>query len=393
MRVDALLATGGKTYAQMPRYASKDGKGTDDLAAAIKLPNGVGMPNPARNVWITETALTTALNTSYMAEQISLFGIAVGGAFLLVGLGFGAAALGAVRLPKLAVPRRPARSRPRRSPSRSPSGAPGARRCSAERSRASGAPRGDPSRHRGSARARPARDARGGVRGRRSEETRVARRVRRATPASSSARPRSRRRAGAPRSAAGRRSSRARASPAKRSLRPASSAASSACACTSATLPSPPHCTLTRPPGRSAAASRANSASWSAIQWKVALEKTASTRSPSASVSVARSAWRTSTGSPASSSRARATMSGDASTAMTPPARQPLEQHAGDAARAAAGVEHGLVAAQLEAVEHGGGPLDVRTRDPVVGLRVPVAHLPAHVSAVVTGPPRSRSRS
>jgi len=99
MRVDALLATGGKTYADMPRFASKDGTGTDNEAAAVKLPNGVGMPNPARNVWITETALSTALNTSYMAEQISLFGIAVGGAFLLVGLAFGAVALGAVKLP------------------------------------------------------------------------------------------------------------------------------------------------------------------------------------------------------------------------------------------------------------------------------------------------------
>jgi hypothetical protein len=101
MRVDALLATGGKTYAQMPRFASKDGKGTDIEAQAIKFPNGVGMPNPARNVWITETALTTALNTSYMAEQISLFGIAVGAAFLLVGLAFGAVALGGVRVPSL----------------------------------------------------------------------------------------------------------------------------------------------------------------------------------------------------------------------------------------------------------------------------------------------------
>jgi hypothetical protein len=99
MRVDALLASGGKTYAQMPRYASKDGKGTNDLAAAITFPNGAGMPNPARNVWITETALTTALNTSYMAEQISLFGIAVGGAFLLVGLLIGGVSLGAVRVP------------------------------------------------------------------------------------------------------------------------------------------------------------------------------------------------------------------------------------------------------------------------------------------------------
>jgi hypothetical protein len=99
MRVDALIATGGKTYAQMPRYGSKDGKGTNDLAAAIKFPNGVGMPNPNRDVWITETALTTALNTSYMAEQISLFGIAVGAAFLLVGLAIASVALSGVRLP------------------------------------------------------------------------------------------------------------------------------------------------------------------------------------------------------------------------------------------------------------------------------------------------------
>jgi len=100
MRVDALIATGGRTYAQMPRFASTDGKGTNDEALAVKLPNGFGMPNPARNVWITETALSTALNTSYMAEQISLFGIAVGGAFLLVGLAFGAVALGGVRIPR-----------------------------------------------------------------------------------------------------------------------------------------------------------------------------------------------------------------------------------------------------------------------------------------------------
>lgn len=98
MRVDALLATGGKTYAQMPRYAGKDGRGTNVEAEAVKLPSG-GMPNPARNVWITETALSTALNTSYMAEQISLFAIAAGGAFLLVGFALGSAALGSFRVP------------------------------------------------------------------------------------------------------------------------------------------------------------------------------------------------------------------------------------------------------------------------------------------------------
>jgi len=102
MRVDALVATGGKTYAQMPRFATEDGKGTGNPALAQKMPNGQPMNNPARQVWVTETALSTALNTSYMAEQISLFGIAVGAAFLLVGLAFGVVALGGVRIPSLA---------------------------------------------------------------------------------------------------------------------------------------------------------------------------------------------------------------------------------------------------------------------------------------------------
>jgi hypothetical protein len=106
MRVDALIATGGKTYAQMPRFATDDGQGTNVESQAQRLPNGVAVNNPARNVWVTETALSTALNTSYMAEQISLFGIAVGAAFLLVGLAIGGAALGAVRLPSLAIARR-----------------------------------------------------------------------------------------------------------------------------------------------------------------------------------------------------------------------------------------------------------------------------------------------
>jgi hypothetical protein len=50
--------------------------------------------NGLRNLWVTETALTTALNTSFMAEQISLFGIVVGIALLLAGIGFGILAIG-----------------------------------------------------------------------------------------------------------------------------------------------------------------------------------------------------------------------------------------------------------------------------------------------------------
>src|SRR3954453_648777 len=38
MRIHALEATGGKTYSQMPQFATADGKGTDDPAAAAKDP-------------------------------------------------------------------------------------------------------------------------------------------------------------------------------------------------------------------------------------------------------------------------------------------------------------------------------------------------------------------
>ena len=46
------------------------------------------MSNPARDIWVTETALTTALNTAYFAENVALFSIVVGIALLLVGIGF-----------------------------------------------------------------------------------------------------------------------------------------------------------------------------------------------------------------------------------------------------------------------------------------------------------------
>lgn len=93
MRIHALEASGGLTYAQMPQYATADGKGTNDAAAALQQ-NGRPVSNAARNTWVTETALSTALNTSYLAEQVSIFGIVVGVALLLSGIGFGILALG-----------------------------------------------------------------------------------------------------------------------------------------------------------------------------------------------------------------------------------------------------------------------------------------------------------
>ncbi len=92
MHEHALEASGGLTYSQLGRYVSaKDPEnpaGTSDAAAALKDEKGNPVANAARNTWVTETALSTALNVSYMAEQVALFGIVVGVAMLLVGIGF-----------------------------------------------------------------------------------------------------------------------------------------------------------------------------------------------------------------------------------------------------------------------------------------------------------------
>jgi hypothetical protein len=41
-------------------------------------------------MWVTETALTTALQTAYFAEQVALFSIVIGVALLLPGTADGA---------------------------------------------------------------------------------------------------------------------------------------------------------------------------------------------------------------------------------------------------------------------------------------------------------------
>jgi hypothetical protein len=98
MREHTLESTDGLTYAEMGRFQSAgnpdDPKGTSDEAAAAKDDSGQPISNGARNTWVTETALTTALNMSYMAEQLALFGIVVGVALLLTGIGFLVLAIG-----------------------------------------------------------------------------------------------------------------------------------------------------------------------------------------------------------------------------------------------------------------------------------------------------------
>jgi len=50
MRIHTLEATSGKTYAQMPQYATDDGKGTNDPAQAAKGPDGSPQSNATRNI-------------------------------------------------------------------------------------------------------------------------------------------------------------------------------------------------------------------------------------------------------------------------------------------------------------------------------------------------------
>ena len=104
MRIHALEASQGLTYAEMGRYQAlptapkqfTDGAGgTSDTKYAVVDPKTKQpVDNGRRNVWVTETALSTALNASYMAESLSLFGILVGIALLLSGIGFGILAVG-----------------------------------------------------------------------------------------------------------------------------------------------------------------------------------------------------------------------------------------------------------------------------------------------------------
>ena len=89
IRKHTLADTGGKTYAQMPRYIGKDGKPTnDEKAAAIDPESGEPQSNPERQIWITSTALSTALNTSFFAESVATFAVVMGIALVLIGIGF-----------------------------------------------------------------------------------------------------------------------------------------------------------------------------------------------------------------------------------------------------------------------------------------------------------------
>jgi len=97
LRIHALGASNGLTYAQMGRYLAKpdappaatdfNGATSDEKYAVVDPKSQYPVANPTRELWVTATALSSALNLAYTAEQISLFGIVVGIALLLSGIG------------------------------------------------------------------------------------------------------------------------------------------------------------------------------------------------------------------------------------------------------------------------------------------------------------------
>ncbi|HET8652174.1 MAG TPA: hypothetical protein VFM13_06350 [Gaiellaceae bacterium] len=96
MRIHALESTGGKVYAEMGRYLTASGEETSDPNEAAK-ENGRPVPNQARDIWVTETALASALNMAFFAEQVSNFGMVVAIALILAGIGFAILAFAAFR--------------------------------------------------------------------------------------------------------------------------------------------------------------------------------------------------------------------------------------------------------------------------------------------------------
>ena len=127
---------------------------------------------------------------------------------------------------------------------------------------------------------------------------------------------------------------------------------------TVAMLPTPPHWATSQPPGRSTAARFANSASWSRTQWKVAVDRIASTLALDRERTGRGRRRRSSIRSPnrASRSRAAAIIAGEPSRAMTRPrgrraasssVTRPLPQPASRTR---------LVAGQRQAVEDGAAP-------------------------------------
>jgi hypothetical protein len=96
--------TGGRSYAELGRYLTADGKGdTSDENLAMKDKDGNLVPNPIRDVALTASTLRTGLYTSIMAFNVADLVIGLGLAFAVIGFAVGGVgvALAALAIPSL----------------------------------------------------------------------------------------------------------------------------------------------------------------------------------------------------------------------------------------------------------------------------------------------------
>ncbi|MBS3903184.1 MAG: hypothetical protein KGZ30_02280 [Anaplasmataceae bacterium] len=87
IRKHTLNSTNGQVYAEMPRQVPK----TDELGNRVVDAEGnpVMIPNEARNIWVTATTLTTALNLGILTYAFSALILFFGLVSIWTGITFG----------------------------------------------------------------------------------------------------------------------------------------------------------------------------------------------------------------------------------------------------------------------------------------------------------------
>lgn len=86
--IDATVqeATDGRTYAEVGRYLTPDGKDTHDVTAAAIGPDGDPVPNPLRDTAFEMSTATNGLYTSVMAFHIGEVAIGLGIVLSVLGM-------------------------------------------------------------------------------------------------------------------------------------------------------------------------------------------------------------------------------------------------------------------------------------------------------------------
>jgi hypothetical protein len=99
--------TGGRSYAELGRYLTADGKGdTNDETLAMTDKDGNAVANPIRDVALTADTLRTGLYTSIMALNMADLVIGLGLAIAVIGLVFGGLGVHFGALPSTALARK-----------------------------------------------------------------------------------------------------------------------------------------------------------------------------------------------------------------------------------------------------------------------------------------------